>query len=363
MEGLTQEQILKELGLKEKTMLSTEEKNNESEERLISDVMKQANCLKDEFATEENTTINSADIEQATTSVATSSPDALDISAWAQAGMKGFYKVDDCTAKYVNAHRALTVKLLSSKRTNKREYLLAVCNKQGFFEGVEDKNAYFKPDQLENQVTAIDSHLKNLVENFNGCIADIKVGLAIIEKNRLLKPKPIADFGTYSIAELYYRLGEWFIDHVDDNRVAIFSIKGLMHVCLCQRGDKTPAKIFKEVFAEVTDNNLNRPEIFKRELYDKGLFIHDVGKCGRDYQLTVSRSIQSQLGLANDKVISIKFPEEIMTRIIEEHNNICSQKEDTTIWIEDCEEVEDTTALEIAKFVIVKPDREVELYA
>ena len=363
MEGLTQEQILKELGLEEKTMLSTKEKNNESEERLISDVMKQSTCLEDAFAADENTTKNSVDIEQTTISGATSSPDALDTSAWAQAGMKGFYKVDDCTAEYVNAHRALTVKLLSSKRTNKRKYWLGVCNKQGFYEGVEDKKAYFKPDQLENQVTAIDSHLKNLVENFNGCIADIKVGLAIIEKNRLLKPNPIADFGAYSIEELYYRLGEWFIDHVDDNRVAIFSIKGLMHVCLCQRVDKTPAKIFKEVFSEVADNNLNRPEILKRELYDKGLFIHDVGEGGRDYQLTVSRSIQSQLGLTNDKVISIRFPEETMSKIIDKYNNVCSSREDIVIWLDDCEEVEDTSALEIAQFIIVKPDGEVQLYA
>ena len=324
MKGLTQKQINKALGLEEKTMLSTEEKMNK---------------LVDNSKTDGIT------------------------SAWFQANLKHFLKVDDTTAKYINGRYTLYIRLFSSMFTNKRVYWIGIRNKQGFYEGIEDKKAYFKPDQLENQVTGIDSHLKNLVENFNGCIADIKVGLAIIEKNRLLKPNPIADFGTYSIEELYYRLGEWFIDHVDDNRVAIFSIKGLMHVCLCQRGDKTPAKIFKEVFEEVTNNNLNRPEIFKRELYDKGLFIHDVGEGGRDYQLTVSRSIQSQHGLANDKVISIKFPEETMNKIIENHNRICSQKDDLMIWLDECEEVEDTSALEIAQFIIVKPDGEVELYA
>lgn len=361
MNGLTQEEVIKELGLEgEKNMFNEEEiKNAEGSSATL---INEPTCLDDMFATDESITENMVDIEQAKASVATSSPDATDTSAWAEAGMKGFFKVNDCTAVYEHEGNKLTVRLSSSILSNKRKYLLGVCDEDGFYKGAEDKKAYFTPKQIEDQAPSIDAHLKNLVEDFTGCIADIKAGIAIIEKHRLLSPKPIDDFGSFSIEELYHRLGIWFIKNVDDSRVAVFDIRGSKHICLCQRGDKTPSKIFKEVFAEVAENNLNRPEIFKRELYDKGLFIHDVGEGGRDYQLTVSRSIQSQLGLANDKVISIKFPEETMNKIIENHNRICSQKDDLMIWLDDCEEVEDTSALEIAQFIIVKPDGEVELY-
>ena len=363
MKGLTQEQILKELGLRGETTMNNDEEAKNAESSSTTLINEQPTNLDDMFSTDESIIENRDDIEQTTVSGATSSPDATDTSAWAIAGLKGFSKVDDNSAEYVHKDNKLVLRLFSSKLTNQRKYWLGVCKKKGFYEGVENKKAYFFPDEIENQVSKIDSLLKNHVEDFRGCIADIKTGLSIIEKNRLLSPNPIDDFGSYSIEEIYNRLGNWFVKNVDDSRVAVFNSMGKTHVCLCQRGDRTPAKIFKEVFTEITENGQNKLGVFKRELFDKDFFIHDVGEGGRDYQLTVSRSIQSQLGLANDKVISIKFPEEIMTRIIEKHNNINSQKEDTTIWLEDCEEVEDTTALEIAQFIIVKPDGEVQLYA
>ena len=361
MTGLTQEQLIKEIGLKGENIMNNEEevKNPEGSSATL---INEPTCLDDMFATDKSITENTVDIEQTTKSNSTSASDVSGTSAWTLASLKGFSKVDECTAQYAHKDKKLIVRLFSSNRTSKRKYWLGICNESGFYEGVEDKYSYFSPEQIENQVPKIDSLLKNHIGDFRGCIADIKTGVSIIEKHRLLYPNPIDDFGAYSVTEIYNRMGQWFVNHVDDSRVAVFDINGKFHFCLCQRGDKTPNKIFKDVFAEITENSLNRPEIFKRELYDHGLFIHDLGEGGRDYQLTVSKAIQAQLGLVNDKVISIKFPEETMSKIIENHNKIFSQKEDFMIWLDDCEEVDDSTALNVGQFVIVKPNGEVELY-
>ncbi len=285
---------------------------------------------------------------------------------WEILNNKGFQQISKTEVVYGSDDEyQIYIRQDFSRCEGSREYLIAEMSKSGEIYGIEGSKARFTPAQIEQCLTTILERIKSFRGKYEK-IEDIKQGLMIIEKNRLLEVNENADVEGLTIDEIYNRFQSWFIEHLEDNRVAVFEMGGKKRVALVKRNAKTLDNIFKEVYREIAPSSANSPSKFKGEAYNRGWLVHDEGGKCRDCQLTISKIKREEIGVVNDKVIAFNFPEDLINRLYDGHRTITENSDiststDDCICIDECDEVDEE--IEWCDFVVKKNTGEVELYA
>ena len=222
----------------------------------------------------------------------------------------------------------IRVEHLYQRKNAQRVYQITEETAAGEISGRYSKKSIFSCGEIVAKSRRIESYISAFVDDYTIDINNITLILQIIEKNRLLKvtKRGTVDTEVLTTEQILKRLVQFMKNCISDERLAVIEMNGLIRAGIVGRGTKTAYQNFRSLINELAPEN--DVKIFKDDIYNKNLLIHDNSTDCNDSGLTVSSKWINELGIRGDKMYAFRFSENELKEIKEAHEKLYSKSKE-----------------------------------